>query len=127
MDRSSNSTDYEGRPGRSRNPAGTVGRILAGLAIAGSALASGSGSLPTSPSAPRAAASATDAAHAPVLAAARSRVTQRVAAPTSYTPGHLSLSLARVAGGFSQPLFVTNAHDKTNRLFVVEQGGRIKL
>jgi len=127
MDRSSNSTDYEGRPGRSRNPAGTVGRILAGLAIAGSALASGSGSLPTSPSAPRAAASATDAAHAPVLAAARSTVTQRVAAPTSYTPGHLSLSLARVAGGFSQPLFVTNAHDKTNRLFVVEQGGRIKL
>jgi glucose/arabinose dehydrogenase len=51
----------------------------------------------------------------------------RIVAPTSYTPGHLALTLTRAAGGFTQPLYVTNARDGTHRLFVVEQTGRIKI
>jgi hypothetical protein len=30
-----------------------------------------------------------------------------------------------VTSGLSSPVLVTNAHDGTNRLFIVEQGGRI--
>src|SRR5439155_15645940 len=54
-------------------------------------------------------------------------VAGRIVAPTSYTPGHLALSVSVLASGFNQPLFVTNAHDTSNRLFVVEQGGLIKI
>ena len=37
------------------------------------------------------------------------------------------IQLSPVLSGFSNPLFVTNAHDGTKRLFIVEQGGLIKL
>ncbi|MBK5275970.1 MAG: PQQ-dependent sugar dehydrogenase [Desulfuromonadales bacterium] len=45
------------------------------------------------------------------------------------TPAPLpaSISLTRVAGGFSQPVAITNAGDGSNRLFVVEQGGTVKI
>ena len=38
-----------------------------------------------------------------------------------------ALSLPEVITGLSSPVFVTGARDGTNRLFVVEQGGRIKI
>jgi len=37
------------------------------------------------------------------------------------------ISLSRVAGGFVQPVHVTHAGDGTGRVFVVEQGGRIRV
>jgi glucose/arabinose dehydrogenase len=37
------------------------------------------------------------------------------------------LKLVKVAEGFSQPLYVTNAGDGSGRLFVVEKGGKIKI
>jgi len=37
------------------------------------------------------------------------------------------ITLTRVAGGFSQPLAITHAGDGSGRLFVVEQGGTIKI
>src|SRR5262245_2852768 len=43
-----------------------------------------------------------------------------LAAPTA-TPTHLTL----VLGGLSSPLYLTDARDGSNRLFVVQQGGRI--
>jgi glucose/arabinose dehydrogenase len=51
------------------------------------------------------------------------------AAPTTaaYDPRGFTLSLARVASGLSQPLYVTHAGDGTNRLFFVEKTGRIKV
>ncbi|HSK46726.1 MAG TPA: PQQ-dependent sugar dehydrogenase [Coriobacteriia bacterium] len=39
----------------------------------------------------------------------------------------LELRLEPVARGFDQPLFLTNAGDGSNRLFVVEQTGRIRI
>lgn len=44
--------------------------------------------------------------------------------PPAGWPG---ISLSPVAGGFIQPLHVTHAGDNTGRLFVVEQGGRIRI
>ena len=45
-----------------------------------------------------------------------------LAQPASATP---RVELERIASGFDQPLLVTHAGDGSNRLFVVEQGGRI--
>jgi hypothetical protein len=38
-----------------------------------------------------------------------------------------TIQLEPVASGFSGPVFVTNAHDGSNRLFIVEQQGMIKV
>jgi hypothetical protein len=38
-----------------------------------------------------------------------------------------TVTLREVALGFSSPLEVAHAHDGTGRLFVVEQGGRIRI
>src|SRR5262245_37231726 len=35
--------------------------------------------------------------------------------------------LTPVTSGLSQPVFVTNAHDGSNRLFILEQAGRIRV
>ena len=43
------------------------------------------------------------------------------------TPSRVHLGLTQVASGLSQPLLVTNAGDGSGRLFVVEQGGKIKI
>jgi glucose/arabinose dehydrogenase len=40
---------------------------------------------------------------------------------------HLQLGLSSVAAGFTNPLYVANAADGSGRLFVVEQGGLIKV
>ncbi len=39
----------------------------------------------------------------------------------------ISISFSRVARNLSKPLFVTHARDSSGRLFIVEQGGRIKI
>ena len=44
-----------------------------------------------------------------------------------FSPGGISITLSSVAGGFSKPVLVTNAGDGSHRLFVVEQGGRIRI
>jgi glucose/arabinose dehydrogenase len=43
------------------------------------------------------------------------------------TPAQAALTLTPVITGLSSPVFITGAADGTNRLFVVEQGGRIKI
>ena len=42
-------------------------------------------------------------------------------------PANGAIRLDPVLQGFSSPLYITNAHDDSNRLFIVEQGGRIKV
>ncbi len=51
---------------------------------------------------------------------------ERNAAPV-VSPLRGSVRLVAVAGGFDRPLFVTHAGDGSGRLFVVEQGGRIRV
>lgn len=46
-------------------------------------------------------------------------------AAASFSPRHAAVHFRRVARGLANPLFVTNAGD--SRLFIVEQGGRIKI
>src|SRR5207342_966251 len=50
-----------------------------------------------------------------------------VAAMPGTVLGLTSISLDHVVGGFASPTQVTNAHDGTNRLFVVEQRGTIRV
>jgi len=42
-------------------------------------------------------------------------------------PAGAAIQLETVLTGLSSPVYVTNAHDGTNRLFIVEQPGRIKV
>ncbi len=47
---------------------------------------------------------------------------------TSAVIGPLTtIQLQRVVTGLSSPVYVTNAHDASNRLFIVEQPGRIQV
>src|SRR5262245_13019040 len=39
----------------------------------------------------------------------------------------VSIRLETVVSGLTNPLFVTNARDGSNRLFILEQAGRIKV
>ena len=45
----------------------------------------------------------------------------------AFTPSNVKLALTLVKGGFVNPVLVTNAGDGSNRLFVVEQRGVIKV
>jgi glucose/arabinose dehydrogenase len=45
----------------------------------------------------------------------------------AFDPTKVALSLSLVKSGFASPLLVTNAHDGSGRLFVVEQAGRIQV
>ena len=45
----------------------------------------------------------------------------------AFDASKVRLSLARVTGGLSSPLFITGAGDGSGRLFVLEQSGRIRV
>ncbi|MDP9483811.1 MAG: PQQ-dependent sugar dehydrogenase [Chloroflexota bacterium] len=48
--------------------------------------------------------------------------------PASYSVGHLAVTLQRVPNTtYTKPLAIVNAGDGSGRLFIVEQGGRIKI
>jgi glucose/arabinose dehydrogenase len=73
------------------------------------------------------AADAATTANTKVAAVAVDPSTAPAVVPATYSVGHLAISLSRRPGTFSSPILVTNAGDGSNRLFVVEQGGRIKI
>lgn len=50
-----------------------------------------------------------------------------LASPVQVAAGPARVALAPVASGFRRPLFVTHAGDGSGRLFVVEQGGTIRI
>ena len=50
-----------------------------------------------------------------------------IALPTALAAQSIDLRLNEIAGGFTQPLFLTHAGDGSGRLFVVEQGGRVQV
>jgi len=51
----------------------------------------------------------------------------RVAGGDAFAPGKVALGLRPVVDGLTQPLLVTGAGDGSGRLFVVEQGGNIRV
>ena len=57
---------------------------------------------------------------APAARAARAQSGQAINAPTA-------VQLAPVFSGLSSPVFITHAHDGTNRLFIIEKVGRIRV
>jgi glucose/arabinose dehydrogenase len=82
------------------------------------------------PAVPAAGAIDNAAARAAGAAVALPQVVMAAAAgvsPLTYSVGHLALGLTRLPGTFSSPVFVANAGDGSGRLFIVEQGGRIKI
>jgi len=48
-------------------------------------------------------------------------------AGATYPASHVSITLATVASGFTKPTYVTSSRDGLGRLFVVEQGGLVKV
>ena len=46
---------------------------------------------------------------------------------TPNLPGDVAISVQLVASGFNQPINVTNAHDGSGRLFVIERHGKIRI
>jgi glucose/arabinose dehydrogenase len=83
---------------------------------------------PTEPAAPAASPTAAATESPAASPAAQSTPT---AAASAQVPGPVrldavKLALEPVAGGFSNPLYVTNAKDGSNRLFVVEKTGTIR-
>jgi len=62
-----------------------------------------------------------------LLDASASQKQSRAAIPQEVTPNLVPIQLAPVVTGLSSPLYVTNARDGSNRLFIVEQGGIIKV
>ena len=62
--------------------------------------------------------------------AGRPTADARLATPglvPGFSPWAIKISFARVATGLSSPVLVTHAGDGSGRLFIVEQGGRIKI
>jgi glucose/arabinose dehydrogenase len=49
------------------------------------------------------------------------------AAPAPFDPKHVAVAFDQIASGFESPLAVVNAGDGSGRLFVVEQGGRVRI
>src|SRR6476660_5470633 len=48
-------------------------------------------------------------------------------AASAFEPAGLKLQFEEVVGGLTAPLAVVNAHDGSNRLFVAEQGGQVRI
>ena len=108
------------RPG----PLPTTARaILLGLLLV--PLVAGQSTLADGSAARRAGPASTDvSAAAAKIGAARPAGQNPVA---DFDATAVSLSLSKVAGGLSKPVFATNAGDASGRLFIVEQGGRIRI
>jgi glucose/arabinose dehydrogenase len=49
------------------------------------------------------------------------------AGPALQAPSAATIKLTKVADGLSQPVFITGAHDGTDRLFIVEKTGAIRI
>ncbi len=62
-----------------------------------------------------------------ITRAGASRNPATVATAQDAPEGGITIQLQPVVSSLSSPVFVTNAHDGSNRLFIVEQGGIIKV
>lgn len=61
------------------------------------------------------------------IAADVPKTINEIAEPGGTLPGNPKIALLKVAGGFKDPVNVTNAGDGSGRIFVVERAGRIQI
>ena len=47
--------------------------------------------------------------------------------PSGFVPGNVHLTFSRIAKNLSKPVFITHSGDSNGRLFVVQQGGLIRV
>jgi glucose/arabinose dehydrogenase len=64
---------------------------------------------------------------APAGATVRPPTAPPAPAAAAFNPATVNLALTALPGTFTKPVFVTHAGDGSGRLFVVEQGGRIRI
>jgi glucose/arabinose dehydrogenase len=114
--------DFRHRPSRVR--AALVFVVLVVLTLILAACGSGTGAAGSTPS--PVPSSSTAPAASPGASGSGSIRPATSTGPSTAT-GPVSLDLAFVAGGLDAPLDVTNAGDGSERLFVVEQAGRIRI
>ena len=107
-------------PGTGRLPGS--GAATPAAPSATSSAPSASGATLAAPSAPSPAPSAPAAPSSP-----RGAATPAAQSATPWIAARVSLGLEKVAGGFAAPLFVTGDGTGSGRLYVVEQGGRIRV
>ncbi len=103
--------------------------LAAGLAVTVAACGStgSSGSASASP-APASASEGTSAA--PAASPSQPASSADASAPVavgSFDPNGLTLGFETVAEGLESPLAIANAHDGSNRIFVAEQDGRVRI
>jgi glucose/arabinose dehydrogenase len=53
--------------------------------------------------------------------------TDVAAASAAFNPNAITVSLRQVVGTYTQPVLVTSARDASRRVFVVEQGGKVRI
>ena len=100
-------------------------RLAVAAALAAAALLPGTGGIQAGNGASVASPAGAAASSAPASPA--SPVSPGSPVSPAFNPNNITISLRTIASGFSSPLLVTNAGDGSNRLFVIEQGGRIKI
>jgi glucose/arabinose dehydrogenase len=116
------------KPGGSPSPSSGIGQ--ASLAPGGSAASStgaGSSSTPGGSGGVAPSAGATKPGATPATGKKPTPAPTPRRTPTPAPRAVTSIKLATAYSGFSAPIFVTGAHDGTNRLFVVQQSGQIKV
>jgi glucose/arabinose dehydrogenase len=117
-------------PSASTHWLGSAAIAIAAIAVAcgGSTAGPNGTAAPPRPASPTssAASSPTGSAEPPATIASPSPGGSSAGA-SRFDPTGLHVSLEQVAGGFTAPLAVVNAHDGSNRLFVVEQGGTVRI
>ena len=47
--------------------------------------------------------------------------------PSAFVPGNIHLTFSRIARNLSKPVFITHSGDNNGRLFIVQQGGLIRV
>ena len=98
--------------------------VLAALVLV---LAAGPASLASSHASDRSGSGRTAGAGPGGLASPRQPAREAAVSTDAFTPSNVNLALTRLPGTFSSPLLVTNAGDGSNRLFVVERAGVIRV
>jgi glucose/arabinose dehydrogenase len=99
------------------------GLLVACLLLAACGPTTGTGQPPATTGSP----GASLPSSAPATTTPTATATATTTGPSAFDPTGVSLDIRVVVDGLTSPVDVASAHDRTGRLFVVEQAGRIRL